>query len=155
LAAESERCRTGQSRWAVARFDPEKMAVYRLARLHSRAVRDLVKVADTRGYADLVGQLRRSAASIPANILEAAGEWRPGRRLHYLMIARGSTCESWAHTDTLVDFGVVTPEAIRGVRDAQGQINALLTATIRNLEDARIADPAARKASSKYSNSHS
>ena len=75
----------------MARFDPEKMAVYRFARQHGRAVRALIQTADTRGFADLVGQLRCSSTSIPANLLEAAGEWRPGKRLHYLMIAKGST----------------------------------------------------------------
>jgi hypothetical protein len=39
----------------MARFDPEKMAVYRLARQHSRAVHALLEGADTRGFADLVG----------------------------------------------------------------------------------------------------
>jgi four helix bundle protein len=109
----------------MARFDPEKMAVYRLARAHSRAVQALIKSADTRGFSDLVNQLRSSTASIPANVLEASGEWRPGKRLNYLMIAKGSTWECWAHTDTMVDFGLVTPKAIGDVRDAQRQISAL------------------------------
>ena len=118
----------------MARFDPEKMAVYRLARVHSRAVDALIKAANTRGFADLIGQLRRSTASIPANILESAGEWRTGKRVHYLMIAKGSTWESWAHTDSMVDFGLVPKAAIAAARDAQGQITALLISTIRNLE---------------------
>jgi four helix bundle protein len=121
----------------MARFDPEKMAVYRLARQHSRAVRALLRMADTRGFADLVGQLRSSSTSIPANLLEAAGEWRPGKRLHYLMIAKGSTWESWAHTDSMVDFGLVRESAITEVRALQGQITALLITTIRNLETER------------------
>ncbi len=83
----------------MAKFDPEKMAVYRLAREHVRAVRAMAEAADTRGFSDVVSQIRRSAASIPANILEAAGEWRPGKRAHYLRIAKGSIWGSWAHTD--------------------------------------------------------
>lgn len=118
----------------MGRFDPEKMAVYRLARQHNRAVHDLLKTVDTRGFAGLVGQLRSSSISIPANLLEAAGEWRPGKRLHYLMIAKGSTWESWAHTDSMVDFGLVRKSAIAEVRGLQGQITALLITTIRNLE---------------------
>jgi four helix bundle protein len=77
--------------FGMALFDPEKMAVYRLARQHNRAVNDLLKTANTRGFGDLVTQLRRSSTSIPANLLEAAGEWRNGKRLNYLMIAKGST----------------------------------------------------------------
>src|SRR5262245_61334032 len=118
----------------MARFDPEKIAVYRLARQHSRAVRMLLNNANTRGYADLVSQLRRSTASIPANVLEAAGEWRPGKRLHYLMIAKGSACECWAHVDSMVDLGLVTEEDIREVRNLQRQIIALLITTIKNVE---------------------
>lgn len=118
----------------MARFDPEKMAVYRLARQHTRAVRALLAGANTRGFADLVNQLRRAASSITANILEASGEWRPGKRAHYLMIAKGSTWESWAHTDGLVDFGLVPEAAIAEVRDLQNQITALLITAIRNIE---------------------
>jgi four helix bundle protein len=118
----------------MARFDPEKMAVYRLARQHNRAVHALITTADTRGFADLVAQLRRSCTSIPANVLEAAGEWRSGKRLHYFMIAKGSTWESWAHTDSMVDFGLVPPKTIAEVRGLQGQITALLITTIRRLE---------------------
>jgi four helix bundle protein len=127
-------------------FDPEKMAVYRLARRHSRAVRELIGAVDGRGYSDLIQQLRSSTVSIPANLLEAAGEWRPGKRLNYLMIAKGSTWECWAHTDSLVDFGLVPAAAIAEVRDIQQQITALLITTIRALESAdtrssRFKDP--------------
>lgn len=77
---------------------------------------------------------------MPANILEAFGEWRPGKRLHYLMIAKGSTWESWAHTDSMVDDGLVPPAAIAEVRNVQQQISALLITTIRNLEATVAAD---------------
>lgn len=118
----------------MARFDPEKMAVYRLARAHTRAVRALIARADTRGFGDLVRQLRESTASIPANVLEASGEWRIGKRIHYLNIAKGSAWESWGHTDSFVDFELVPEEAIAEIRDLQNQITALLITTIRNLE---------------------
>jgi four helix bundle protein len=118
----------------VARFDPEKMAVYRLARQHTRAVHALLKRADLRGFSDLASQLRQSTVSIPANILEAMGEWRPKKRLHYLMIAKGSTWESWAHTDSMVDFKLIGEMAIAEARELQGQITALLIATIQRLE---------------------
>jgi four helix bundle protein len=118
----------------MAQFDPDKIAVYRLARQHSRAVRDLIKMAEAKGFSDLINQLRGSTASIPANVLEAFGEWRPGKRLNYLMIAKGSTWESWAHTDSMVDNCLVPASAITEVRDVQQQITALLITTIRNLE---------------------
>jgi four helix bundle protein len=125
----------------VARFEPEKMAAYRLAREHNRAVHALTASVRARGFSDLISQLRRSAASIPANILEAAGEWRVGKRLNYLMIAKGSTCECWAHVDSLQDFGVVRADAAARARELQNQIVALLIVTIRNLESESISDP--------------
>ena len=118
----------------MAKFDPEKMALYRLARMHNRAMHNLIKKAKKRGFSDLINQARRSAASIPANSLESTGEWRAGKRLHYLMIAKGSTWESWAHTDTMVDFEMVEPDDIMEVRDLQNQLTAVLITTIRNLE---------------------
>jgi four helix bundle protein len=118
----------------MAHFDPEKMPSYRLAREHGRAVRSLIANANTRGVSDLIVQLRRSTTSIPANLLEAAGEWRPGKRLHYLLIAKGSTWECWAHTDCLIDFGIVEERDIARVRDLQRQITAVLITMVRQLE---------------------
>ena len=54
--------------------------------------------------------------------------------MHYLCIAKGSTLESWAHVDCMVDFDLISQNAIREVRDLQGQISALLMTMIRNLE---------------------
>jgi four helix bundle protein len=127
----------------MALFDPDKLAVYRVARLHTRAVMELLRRTNTRGFGDLVTQIRRSTTSIPANLLEAFGEWRPGKRLNYLCIAKGSTWESWAHTDSLIDFGLTTPAPIREVRALQEQLTALLITMIRNLEkDLRDNEPA-------------
>lgn len=120
----------------MPRFDAEKMAVYRVAREHSRAIQRLLRRTKTTGYGDLVNQLRRATASIPANILEAAGEWRPGKRLNYLMIAKGSAWECWAHTDSLVDFGLVPRSGIEEARNFQHQITALLITSVRRLESA-------------------
>ena len=123
----------------MAYFEPEKMAVYRLARQHTRAIHSLIKLARTRGFSDLVNQLRRSTTSIPANILEAYGEWHPGKRMNYLLIAKGSTWESWGHCDSFVDFQLVDPERVVEVHNLQKiKIAALLVTTIRNLEDQGI-----------------
>jgi four helix bundle protein len=116
-------------------FDPEKMATYRLAREHSRAVHALLADADTRGHSESVAQLRSSTISVPANLLEATGEWRSRKRGHYLRIAKGSLMESWAHVDALVDFGVLSKQESGEVRDLQRQLYALMTTAILRLED--------------------
>ena len=118
------------------RFDPERLAVYRLAREHSRAVQRFLAAAETRGHSALVKQLRDSTASVPANILEGNGDSRPGNQHHYFSIAKGSIMESWAHVDTIVDFGLIAEEAEEYslVRDKQQQIVALLITMVRRLE---------------------
>jgi four helix bundle protein len=125
----------------MAHFDPERMAVYRLAREHTRAIRVLLEASKSRGYADLVDQTRRAAASITANILEAGGEWTPRKRAHYFRIAKGSTWECWAHTDTLVDFQLVPEGEIARARDLQRQITALLLTSIHNAQNPVARDP--------------
>lgn len=118
------------------RYDPERLAVYRLARAHTRAVAKLLEEADTRGFSGLVDQIRRSTASITGNTKEGYGEESPGRKAQYYAYAKASTSETWAHIDNLVDFGCTTPEATREIRGLQNQIMALLVTMIRNLQNA-------------------
>lgn len=122
----------------MAGFDPQRSAVYRLARRHTRAVRTLLEGVDYRGYSDEVNQLRRSAGSMVANLREGFGEWRPAKRANYFMIAKASTAESGGHVDTLVDFGIVADSATAQVRDLQDQITALLITMIRNIDRAAL-----------------
>lgn len=117
-----------------ARYDPERLAVYRLARCHTRAVAKVLAEANTRGFADLVAQTRRSAASITGNIKEGYGEEPPGRKAQYYGYAKASTSETWGHIDNLVDFGCTSPASIEEIRDLQNQIIALLVTMIRNLD---------------------
>ena len=130
----------GECEWRkgfVLHFDPQKLAVYRLAREHTRAIHKLVSSTNTKGFSGLVSQLRESVASIPANVLEAFGEWQPGKRLNYLSIAKGSTWESWGHLDTMVDFNLITQSAADEVHAIQHQITSLLVTMIRKLEEQR------------------
>lgn len=116
------------------RYDPERLAVYRLARRHTRAVGDLLRRVDMRGHADVGDDLRRTAKSATANIKEGYGEHRPGKKINYYQIAKGSVTEAWGHLDSLVDFRLAWPGDIEEIRDLQNQIIALLVTLIRNLE---------------------
>ena len=114
-------------------FDPERLKVYKLSRQHNRAVRDLLAGARTRGFSDLVDQLRRSAASVTANIQEGYQEESPREKAHCYSIAKRSAAECWAHVDTLVDFELVDEPRARPLHDLQNQILALLATMIHNL----------------------
>ncbi len=123
----------GNRDWS--RYDPERLPAYRLAREHTRAIRALLEKADTRGFSDLVNQIRRSMASIPGNIKEGFGEESPGQKAHYYGIAKGSVSETWGHIDTLVDFGCVWAEEITKPRDLENQLIAVLWSMIKTQRD--------------------
>ena len=118
-------------------FDPERLAVYRLAREHTRAVRDLIAAARTRGFSDLVDQLRRSAASVTANVQEGYQEESRREKAHCYSIAKRSAAEAWGHADTMVDFELVDEARVQALHHLQDQILALLAVMIRNLRNER------------------
>lgn len=128
----------GAGEWG--RYDPERLAVYRLARRHSRGVRDLLGNARTRGFAELVDNLRRATTSVTANIKEGYGEHRPAKKANYYQIAKGSVTEAWGHVDSLVDWGLIHEREIHEVRDLQNQIIALLVTMIRT-QNSRAPNP--------------
>lgn len=127
------------------RYDPERLAVYRIARRHSRAARDLLAKTDTRGFGELVDNFKRSVTSIPANIKEGYGEHRTAKKANYYQIAKASVTEAWGHTDSLVDWGLVGPGEIEEVRDLQNQMIALLITMIRSQEKNLKKSPAGPK----------
>jgi four helix bundle protein len=119
----------GGGRWG--KYDPERLAVYRLAREHTRRVNVLIRTCDTRGFADLVDDLRRCCKSLTANVKEGYGEHRPAKKANFYSIAKASATEGWGHIDSFVDFGLVTSRDIAPIRDLQNQIIALLVTMIR------------------------
>ena len=118
----------------MGKYDPERLAVYRLARRHTRAIGDLLRKANTHGHGDLVDDLRRTAKSVTANIKEGYGEHRPAKKINFYQIAKASITAAWGHLDSLVDFQLVPESEIVEIRDLQNQIIALLITMIRNLE---------------------
>ena len=56
----------------------------------------------------LASQMRRSAASIPANIAEGNGRLHPGDYRRYISIARGSLMELDTHLEIAVRAGYLT-----------------------------------------------
>jgi four helix bundle protein len=122
----------GRGDWG--RYDPMRLAVYRLARRHTRGMSELLARSSTRGHADLVDDIRRCVKSITANIKEGYGEHRPAKKANFYLIAKASVTEAWGHTDSLVDFGIASPRDIAELRDLQNQIVALLVTMIRTQE---------------------
>ena len=60
----------------------------------------------------LASQIRRSAASIPANIAEGNGRLHPGDYFRYISIARGSLMELDTHLEVAVRAGYLTEKEL-------------------------------------------
>ncbi len=109
----------------MARFDVEGMPVYAVARdLHvccaalSRRIR--------RRRRDLADQLVRAAASVPVNIAEGAGEYRPREKARFYRIARRSATECAGILDAILDCGEAAEEELAPIRALAGQSVAQL-----------------------------
>ena len=89
----------------------------------------------------IVGQVRRAAVSIPANIAEGHG--RTGRRefLHHLSIAHGSLCE----VETLLQIAhrrqFIDGDSLRGLTLLMTDVRRLLKGLIRSLQEPTNSSP--------------
>src|ERR1035437_10207577 len=60
----------------------------------------------------LSSQMRRAAASVPANIAEGAGRWGPVEFQHFLSIDRGSLAELDTWVEVAWRLGLISPEEL-------------------------------------------
>jgi len=83
----------------------------------------------------LADQLRRAAASIPANIAE--GNARSHRReyLHFLSIARGSLAEVVSHLESTKRLGFLTPSDLSTAYDLATRVGQMLTRLVAKLSE--------------------
>jgi four helix bundle protein len=87
----------------------------------------------------LTSQLRRSAASIPANIAEGNGRLHRGDYLRSLSIARGSLMELETHLTLAVRLKLLNRNSALPVWNLSQEVGKLLNALITSLrkEDPR------------------
>lgn len=79
----------------------------------------------------LVSQLRRSAASVPANIAEGTGRDSPREFVRFLRIASGSASETRYHLILSRDLGWIAVEEFTRLNREIDEIRRMLTALIR------------------------
>lgn len=125
-------------------FDHERLDVYRIS-IHLVAAVHSVTARIERGYADLIGQARRAAISIPLNIAEGSGEFSALEKVRFYRIARRSATECAAALDVLHALTKLTDEDLRLPRQLLDRTVAMLTALIKQKENpARPAVPSPR-----------
>ena len=82
----------------------------------------------------LTSQIRRSAASVPANIAEGYGRESKGSYVQYLRIAQGSLKELETHLLLSEGVGLTTSEKIEGLMKHCDTVGRMLHGLIRSLE---------------------
>ncbi|MBV9072946.1 MAG: four helix bundle protein [Acidobacteria bacterium] len=78
----------------------------------------------------LIAQLRRSAASIPANIAEGCGRQGDGDFNRFLQIAMGSACEAEYHLLLARDLHYLTAERYEHLVDGISEVKKMLAGLI-------------------------
>ena len=82
----------------------------------------------------LSSQIRRSAASVPANIAEGYGRDSKGSYVQFLKIARGSLKELETHVLLAARVGVTTSTATASLLERSETVGKMLNGLIRSLE---------------------
>ncbi len=83
----------------------------------------------------LTSQIRRAAASIPANIAEGQGRRHTGEFLHFLGVARGSLLELETHLFVSQRIGLLAEEELNEPMKLATEVGKMLGGLIRRLED--------------------
>ncbi len=82
----------------------------------------------------LTSQIRRAAASIPANIAEGSGRRSDGELRRFLQIARGSASELEYHLLLARDLGFLGSPHYATVETNVAEVQRMLTALVKSLD---------------------
>jgi four helix bundle protein len=84
----------------------------------------------------MTSQIRRAAASVPANIAEGYGRDNRGDYVHHLRIAQGSLKELETHLILASRVGIVTSEQLDPILSRADRVGRLLRSLYRSLQRA-------------------
>jgi four helix bundle protein len=83
----------------------------------------------------MTSQIRRSAASVPANIAEGYGRERRGEYIQFLRVAQGSLKELETHILLSQRVGPASKEALGPALDQCETVGKMLRSLIRSLQE--------------------
>ena len=84
----------------------------------------------------LTSQIRRSAASIPANIAEGQGRRLAGEFMQFLANARGSLLELDTHLEIALRLGMLSKESHSTTMEQLIEVRKLLNGLMRSIKPA-------------------
>ena len=85
----------------------------------------------------LTRQMRRSAASVAANIAEGCGRRSDGDMVRFLQIARGSAAEMEYHVLLARDLHFIGEQEYRGLCRRADELQRMLTALMKRFQSSR------------------
>jgi four helix bundle protein len=88
----------------------------------------------------LTSQLRRAAASVPANIAEGCGRGGDVELARFLRIALGSAHELQYHLLLARDIGYIEPHAYGPLSEANVEVRSMLVRLIQSLQSRSTVD---------------
>jgi four helix bundle protein len=111
----------------------EHLRVWRRAHALTLDVYRLTATFPKQELYGLRSQLRRSAASVPANTAEGCGRGGDAELMHFLRIALGSANELQYHLLLARDIGYIEPDTHADLSDTNQAVRSMLTNLIRSL----------------------
>lgn len=97
-------------------------------------VYQLTKSLPTEELYGLKSQVRRSAVSIPSNIVEGHGRRSNNKFAHHLSIAKGSLCELETQLILCLKLEFITRNDLKPIWKRTQTVGKLLTGLIRSLK---------------------
>jgi four helix bundle protein len=92
----------------------------------------------------LTSQIRRSAVSVPSNIAEGYGRKTTQEYMQSLYIAHGSHCELETQIMLSKDLGYIKSDDFQKLQQDIGEVERMLKALIKSLQNKRLNPPALR-----------
>ena len=114
--------------------DFRQLAVWQKAHRLTLAVYKSTNTFPREELYGLTSQIRRAAASIPANIAEGCGRNGNAELARFLQIAMGSACELEYHLLLACDLTLLPQTEHEGLSGELTQVKRMLTAFIQHLK---------------------
>jgi four helix bundle protein len=118
----------------------KELQVWQKAHAMTLAVYDKTRGFPREELYGLTSQMRRSSASIGANIAEGSGRRSDGEICRFLRIARGSACELEYHLLLARDLSLLTEEDFRELSRMADEQQRMLTALIQRFQRDEMKD---------------
>lgn len=109
------------------------LRVWQLGMDVAAACYDLTKQFPREEMFGMTSQIRRSAASVPANIAEGYGRQGKGEYIQYLRIAQGSLKETETHLLLAARVGLTTDTQVQPLLESTDQLGRMLHKLIASL----------------------